>query len=78
MPVAGVVLCNATTSWQVQDEFPVLVKELPRQDLGEDVGRIRLTGDVAHVDDACTTQLAHFEQLAIDVTRVLRRGEAMA
>ena len=72
MPVACAVFCNATTSWQVQDEFPVLVKKLPRQDLGEDVGRIRLASDVAHVDDACTTQLTHFEQLAIDVTRVLR------
>ena len=69
---------DASVTRQVQDGLPVLLERLPAQNLREQVGGIRVARDVAHDHLARTTQLAHLEHLTVDVTRVLRGGEAVA
>ena len=54
------------------------LEHLLGQDLGEQVGRIHFTWQVANMHLTSTTQLAHLEQLAVDVARVLSSCEAMA
>ena len=49
----------------------MLLKNLPAQDLGEQVSRVSLARDMLDNYHACTTKFAHLEQLAIDMTRVL-------
>ena len=56
----------------------MLLERLPREDLGEQVRRVVRSADVLHVDEAQPAQLPHLEELAVDVPRILRRGEAVA
>ena len=56
----------------------MLLEQLPREDLGEYVRRVVVSGHVSHADAPSAAQLAHLEQLPVDVPRVLSRGEAMA
>ena len=82
MPVAGAERSgggrSTMSSWQVEDKLTMLLEQLARQNPGKDVRRIRVTGDVAHIHNARATQLSHFEELAVDMTRVLGGRETMA
>ena len=71
-------MLDASVSREIQDDLTVLLKHLPAQDLGEQVGRIGFARDVPHVDAASPTQLTHLEHLTIDVARVGRRSEPVA
>ena len=61
----------------IQHGLTMLLECLARQDLGEDVGRVDRSRDEPDGHDACAAHLPHLEDLAVDVTRVLRRREAM-
>ena len=63
---------------EIEDEPAVLLKGLPGEHLGEDVGAVLVGGHVAHADLAGAAQLAHLVQLAVDVPGVLRRRIAVA
>ena len=58
---------QTATSWQVENNFTVLLKHLSPEDLSEEVSGISLTGHVIHLDNAGSAQLAHLEELTIHV-----------
>ena len=62
---------------EVHHATTVLLKLVTAEDLGEQIGRVVLGRYLLDDDDAGAAQLAHLEQLAIDVPCVLRRREAM-
>ena len=62
----------------VHHEASVALEHLAREHLGEHVRRVGLRGDVLDHDGAGAAKLPHLEQLAVDVTRVLSRSEAVA
>ena len=66
------------SSGKIEHRLAVLLERLPCKDLREQVGRVGLAGDVAHVHHARAAELAHLEQLPVDVARVLGRGVAVA
>ena len=51
---------------------------LPGQDLSEKVREVVFSAYMRHSDNASAAQLAHLEHLAVDMSRVLCRREAMA
>ena len=53
-------------------------KDLPAQNLGEQVSGVCFRRDVSHAHDPCSAQLPHLVELALDVTRVLGRRVAVA
>ena len=63
-------MLNAGVTREVQDGLAVLLECLPVEDLGEQVGWVRHTGNMAHGDAAGAAQLAHLEHLTIDMPRV--------
>ena len=52
---------DACVTWKVQNDFPVLLEELPAQNLGEQIGWIRVAWDVTNRNEASTTKLTHLE-----------------
>jgi len=59
-------------------KLAVLLERLLVEDLGEEVGRVLGGGHVRDGHDAEAAELAHLEELAVDVARVLSRVEAVA
>ena len=64
-------MLEASVAREVQNELTVLFKRLSGEDLGEEISRVGLTRDVLHDHSTSSTQLAHLEELAIHVTRIL-------
>ena len=62
----------------VEDALPVLLKRLTIEYLGEEVGSVVVRWDVLDGHTAGAAQLAHLEELPVDVSRMLRRGVAVA
>ena len=69
---------RANVAWGIENELAVLLEWLPRQNLGEEVSRVRVTRDMASSHHPSTPQLTHLEHLAIDVAGVLGRREPVA
>ena len=55
----------------VQHGRPVLLEDLSREDLGEQVRRVLVRRYVAHLDRARTAHLPHLELLAVNVAAVV-------
>ena len=71
-------MLDSSVASEIEHRLPVLLERLPRQNLCEEISRIRLTWDVSHVDTPSAAQLTHLEELAIDVTRIGSGCEAVA
>ena len=59
---------DGVLSREIKDSASMTLERLARQDLREQIRRIRICADVLHDDDACTAQFAHLKQLSIDMT----------
>ena len=75
---SGQCFLEAAPPWEVHCHPPVLLKGLARQDLREEVRGVVVGRDVLDGHDPSASQLAHLVELAVDVPRVLRAGEAVA
>ena len=53
---------------RIEDGLTVLLEGLAREDLGEEISVVRVTWNVTNNSNTSATQLAHLEQLSIDVT----------
>ena len=71
-------MLDSRITWEVEHKLTMLLEGLLGQNLGEQVGRVGLTRDVLDGNTLGATELAHLEQLTVDVTRVLSRCELMA
>ena len=73
IPRAGTIARRRWRRAQVEHGGPVLFEDLSCQYLGEQVGRIELSRDVANVHHTESPELTHLEHFPVHVTRV-RRG----
>ena len=71
-------MLDAGVTREVQDGLPVLLKRLPREDLGEEIRRIGLASDMLDDDATGSAQLTHLEELTVNMSGISRRGEAVA
>ena len=70
-------MLDSRITWEVEHKLTMLLEGLLGQNLGKQVGRVGLTRDVLDDNTLGATELAHLEQLTVDVTRVLGRREPM-
>lgn len=60
-------MLDAGVAWEIQDNLTMFLELLLRKDLREEICRVCHAGDVVHNHQAGAAQLAHLEQLPIDV-----------
>ena len=63
--------CGRGCIRKVENRLTVLLKHLAREDLSKDISRVDRRRHQLDGHDAGSTHLAHFEQLTIDMPRVL-------
>ena len=61
-------MLDSRITWEVEHKLTMLLEGLLGQNLGKQVGRVGLTRDVLDDNTLGATELAHLEQLAVDVT----------
>ena len=71
-------MLHAGVTWQIHNDFAVLLEELAAEDFGKEISRVRLARNVANANHSSTAELPHLEHLTIHVARVLCRREPVA
>ena len=76
MALASSVFDTGIT-WEIKDKLAMLLERLTGEDLREQICRISFARDMLQLHTPSAAQLAHLEQLPIDVAGVTGSGIAM-
>ena len=64
-------------TWEIKDKLAMLLERLTGEDLREQICRIGLARDMLQLHTPSAAQLAHLEQLPVDMAGVTGSGVAM-